>query len=282
MAKGELQNRDAEELGVATLPGLGELSEGIAEERGDLDGYHTLRADSDGVPPDMQIQAADREQIAQTGIGSPNVDYGVRSTYDSRPLNGRDFNLWFTWDLLDELAENEPRVLQQIWQVPKGLVAVIRSFTILQLPGTSMGDLFDGTVGLLIDKAQVDPPSVRLGPVFLENALSAEMIPYYSGQPIQTFHVADENKFVGLRWSPQNLPEPVGVAQGAYTRFGFYGQFLPKTGVPAAMQVCNKTGAAFTADTVMPPAGPSGADMVLKRRRKYDPYSCIPLVNTPE
>lgn len=279
MGRGELENRDAEETGAAGLPSLGELDEEHAEERGELDSYSTRQLTSD-VPADMVVQATDAAQAKRTGIGSPKVDYDVRSIYDSRPLNGRDFNLWFTSVLTDEIATFNPLVLLNMWMVPQGLVAVIRGFTIIQDPGEDLG-IFDGEVALLVDQAVKEPPTVLLGPLITNNLVEQTFLPYRSGEEIETFIVVDALQSVGLDWRPTD-PAVVPGAEGQFVRFGFRGNFLQKTGVPANMQVCNKAGQAYTADTLAPDFGPSGADFLKRRRKGVDPYSTIPLVNTPK
>lgn len=99
MPKGEFENRDRDEaadLGAIPLAGggLGELPETLSRERGDLDTYATRAAGN--MSPDMVSANRGRMDAGVTGLGSPKIDYGVRSVYDSRPINTREFNLWFT------------------------------------------------------------------------------------------------------------------------------------------------------------------------------------------
>lgn len=97
MPKGEFENRDRDEgpdlSGIPLAGGLGELPEDLANERGDLDTYATRAAGN--MSPDMVSASRGKMDAGETGLGSPKIDYGVRSVYDSRPVNTREFNLWF-------------------------------------------------------------------------------------------------------------------------------------------------------------------------------------------
>lgn len=288
MAKGELENRDADELGIAHLPGIGELSEELADERGELDSYSTRQLSGD-VPADIQVGRSAIDAVRSTGIGSPNIDFQVRSTFDSRPVNGRDFNLWFAAEKNTEIGHTdfELTVFNRCFQVPRGLVCVLRAVTVLQAPGDDLGDLFDGTLQVLIDNTVREPPTVRLGPSIGvpggDTVLSQEPIPYHNGVPVDTFLIADENIFVGLDLNPILLGFQTDY--NSMLRVGFHGTFLQKTGVPAQFQIANKAGQAYTADTVAPGSfggGPSGADFMVRRRKRVSPYARIPLVNSPK
>lgn len=289
MAKGELENRDDDELGLSSLPGIGELSEELADERGELDSYSTRQLAGD-VPADVQVGSAAVQQVARTGIGSPAIDFQVRSTFDSRPVNGRDFNIWVAAEKNSEIGHQDfdLTVFNRAWQVPRGLVAVLRAVTILQVPGNDLGTMFDGTVQILIDNVVKEPPTVRLGPSLGipggDTVLSQEPIPYHSGIPVETFLIADENLFVGVDINPTLLGFQPDY--NALLRIGFHGTFLQKTGVPAQFQIANKAGQAYAADTVAPSSlsagGASGADFLVRRRKRVSPYQQIPLVNAPK
>lgn len=284
MAKGEFENREAEELGIPGLPGMGELSEELADERGELDSYSTRQL-ANGVPADIQAGKAATDQVARTGVGSPSIDYQVRSVYDSRPVNGRDFNLWFTPGF-NTIPLADLGTLLKCWQVPRGMVAVLRGVTVIQAPQVGELEVVDGTLRIQIDGVTKEPPTVRLGPSlgsFTE--LAQSNIPYYSGVTIETFLIADENLFVGAAIDPVTS---VPLDAGSFL-LGFHGQFLQKTGVPAQFQIANKAGQAMTADTVSPQSlssaangGPSGKDFLVRRRRRVSAYEKIPLINTPK
>lgn len=289
MAKGELENRDEDELGWTPLPGMGELSEELSEERGDLDSYSTRQLAGD-VPADVQVGRSATDAVRNTGIGSPAIDFQVRSTFDSRPVNGRDFNIWVGADKNSEIGHQdfELTVFNKAWQVPRGLVAVLRAVTILQVPGDDLGTLFDGTLQIMIDNVVKEPPTVRLGPSIGvpggDTVLSQEPIPYHTGVPVDTFLIADENLFVGVDINPILLGFQDNY--NSMLRVGFHGTFLQKTGVPAQFQIANKAGQAYAAETVAPQSfgggGPSGSDFLVKRRKRVSPFARIPLVNAPK
>lgn len=279
MAKGEFENREREELGIADLPGMGELSEELAHERGDLTGYQTR--DFSGGPADMVASAGDVAQAAAVGLGSPKIDFGVRSIYDSRPVNHREFNLWFQQEFGEPPDVLEVDQFRQCFFVPQGMVCVLRAATLLLQPQGSETPLYDGTLAFLVDNAVRDPQDVQVGPnLDATHNLVQMAIPWLSNQPVETFIIADEGQTVGLQLVV-NWPTPPEDA--TMLLVGFTGQFLQKTGVPAQFQIANPQGRAMTAETTTPgELGLSGDDFLVKRRRKKDPFAFIPLLNEPK
>ena len=160
--KGEFQNRDRDEAsdlsGIPLAGGLGELPEDLSDERGDLNTF-ALKA-AENMSPDMASAQTSRVDAALTGVGSPKIDYSVRSIFDSRPINAREFNLWFSAEG-DDAAPVEIEVFRKCFFVPEGYVAVLRGVTILLGPAiTPPFANYDGLLRIATDGSVTDPPDV--------------------------------------------------------------------------------------------------------------------------
>jgi hypothetical protein len=269
MPKGEFENRERDEvagLGNIPLSGglLGELPETLSEERGDLDGY-SLRA-AENNSPDMARAAQGRADERNTGLGSPAMDYTVRSVYDSRPPSGKDFNLWFYTDT-PICGTEDFSGFALCWQVPDGYVAVIRKVKILLDPTASVGFPYHGLLRVLINGASNDPEIMRVG-TGNENSVPVQLtgIPFRDGDDgVETFVIADQNQYVGVDF-PSYSP---GITVQPYV--GFYGNFLLKTGRPAMFEPSNLAGrarSAVTSSSADLGNIASGSDVVARKRRK--------------
>lgn len=232
--KGELTERDRDELGV------GELPEDLLHERGEFPFQHP---GEDQIPPDMAGNVRARDNLARTGIGGPLSDYNVRGVYDSRPINGVDFN---TAAYL-YVAENV-RDSHDIFQVPAGHVAVLREVTFfdpddgfpavawqVSLGATVLAaSLFSADIGIqfLKNKGVISP--INMNPVNPSNPANDfyfDWLPVSLPNSIETFLVFDEGEVMGLNVRP--------TFNGAFNVIA-YGQLLLKTGVPAPFEVGNK------------------------------------------
>lgn len=261
MPRGELENRDRDE-------GIGDLPEDLGLERRELFGDVPLRR---GVPHDMRSNASRRDAAAQAPLGTPSLDFDVRSIYDSRPVNTRDFNLWF--EALTDSTPVDLAVFFRCFAVPVGYVAVVREVTVLFNTAGSLGTTpFDGTLALALDGNFYDPMDVIVGPAIgtPETEVAAVgAIPWRSGEATKTFMVADQSQFVGIFLGIEGNPVITG---GIYV--GFYGNFLQKTNVPANFQIANKAG------TRGPPVTlPPQFDSQLPRpRRQRVPFPRVPII----
>lgn len=276
--KGDLQNRDRDEasdLSGIPLAGLGELSEEIADERGDLDTYHTLPAENT-KPDQMRAQIA-RQQAKDTGLGSPVLDYTVRSVYDSRPVSGRDFNLWFK-TTGDGCGNDTYLGLRNCFYVPTGYVAVIRKVQLL-FPDTASIQEYSALVQIQVNSATVDPELVTVGGAVGQSTPSQLVgIPVRDPGEIETFIIADERQLVGVLLTDVT---DFSAMTNQFIYVGFHGNFLLKTGVPASLQIANIGRRAQSAETSsaadINSIGPSGADLVVRRRRKL-PFRDVPIL----
>lgn len=250
--KGELENRDREELG--------DLPEDQAILRGELDRYSPAKG---AVPADMLGNADKRRAAGNTPLGSPMSDFDVRSTYDSRPVWGRDFNQWFG---SGEIAPN-PLTFFNCLVVPVGYVMVLRK---VQLWASTLLTLSEWPYQVAVTKnlGQVMPEVLtRSGP--------SEVFPgimMASQDEFECFVVADEYDTLGIQFlDTDNSPLP-----DAQVRVGFYGNLLLKTGVPSQFQVANYAGSKGPARTVVPPT----PNVERKAVRARDPYKQVPNMGT--
>lgn len=276
MPKGEFENRDRDESsdlsGIPLAGGLGELPEDLATERGDLDNY-ALRAAAN-VAPDMVSAQRSRIDAGETGLGSPKIDYSVRSIFDSRPVNSREFNLWFFGEIAPE-TEFDIEVFRKCFFVPQGYVCVLREAIIVQAPQLTI-PLVDGFASIMIDGAIVDPPDVEVGPDFNNTGISQDAIAFQSNEPIPTFILADEGQAVGL---DIEFFDDTFVPSNENVEVGFRGHFLLKTGVPAQFQAANEAGRAKAAVTSNRNdlALSAGQGVALRGRRRV-PFPNVPIL----
>lgn len=275
-AKGELQNRDRDEgsdLANVPLAGMGELPEDLANERGDLNTY-ALKALSD-VSPDMVSAAQGRADEKMTGLGSPTMDYTVRSVYDSRPPSGKDFNLWFRADQ-PVCGSQDFTGFARAWQVPAGYMAVVRGVRILMDPTSDPGIPYHGLFRLLVNGASLEPEQMIVGQGNANSVpVQLQGIPFRDGDDgISTFVIADEYQFVGVEFPFIST----GFNVNPYV--GFYGNFLLKTGRPAMFEPSNLAGVSRSANTVTKAdlGDIATGDAVVSRRRKKVAFPNVPIL----
>jgi hypothetical protein len=276
MPKGEFENRDRDEAselsGIPLAGGLGEIPESLANERGDLDSYATRAAEN--MAPDMARAQVGRVDAAETGLGSPKIDYGVRSIYDSRPINHREFNLWFEREIDEGGDANDMEFARNCFVVPQGYVAILRRCAVIVPPPATLTN-YDGTMNILVNGSIIDPPQVIAGQEVDEVEPAQRAIPWRSNVAVDTFVFADEGSTVGLE-----LVLVSGTTlETDELQIGFYGQLLLKTGVPAQFQAANEAGRARTADTSSrSDLAISDSSGVTIKRRKRNPFPGVPLL----
>ncbi len=279
--KGEFQNRDRDEgsdlSGIPLAGGLGELPEDLANERGDLDSYALKAAKQ--MSPDMASAARSRVDAAGTGLGSPKIDYSVRSVYDSRPINHREFNLWFQAVILDEPpATASLAIFRSSFFVPPGYVMVLRDVTILLQAFSTLLN-YDGTLSIIVNGGIVDPINVEVGPRIVDAAPVQMDIPFRDGEKIDTFVYGDEGDSVGVNIQISGVGD-FDFSVVDFIQVGFHGQFLLKTGVPAQFQAANEAGRARSAVTSSAAdlSNIHSSDGVMATRRKKLPFPNVPLL----
>lgn len=195
---------------------LSELTDDLAEERGELEAF-SQEPIGDGRGEQTFLREADHA-AALTPRGSPDADSMVRSVYDTRPINTRDF-------LIPVLTVEPaaPGTTTFDFTVPDGLVAFLRSFRYQLAPVPVLGGLGGFRVTLTVDDAPVlDYFDLPLGPVH----------DFY----VPTFVIANSLQRIGARFQ---ITGAFTVA-GTELLFEFYGQFKQSDGRSATLQVGNQ------------------------------------------
>lgn len=229
-------------------PTLGELSRQIARERGelrdyDLDGKYVPPSHEGGLP--LVNKAADlaREQAIVDRVTNYSVSprppallYEVIATYDSRPIQGYDFQdsecLFLNW-------AGAPPLLGTValeYEVPQNTVAVLRSFR-YQVIDAPVNAVVEGDCWLqsdiLVDDSPVREYHQMLHPVYMQLFFP-------------TFIIVDELRTIKLQLStfdPANT-EYAGALNGTTSPAiaEIYGQLLVKTGIPKEFEISNAIG----------------------------------------
>lgn len=259
MPKGEFQNRDRDETpGLGNIPlagSLGELPPDLATERGDLQAYDVKSFGSDF--PDMRHASINARDARETGIGSPLLDFTVRSTFDSRPTSARDFNEWFQVE-----APVTANPFQRSYIIPAGYVGVLREVRFL-FSNIVYTQPYLVAARLCLNGAVVSPEQGVDAPsgALLQNGIGVE-----SGTVVKTFLIADENQTFGVLFDNSIFAFPNVISS-----VGFYGNLLLKTGVPAMFQIANfagRTKSAVTSSIEQIEGRPTHSGVTLRRRRK--------------
>jgi hypothetical protein len=170
-------------------------------------------------PADLSDSASRTPQaladaMARAPIGEPKSAFDVRCTYDSRPLNGFDFNLTQIFE------ESTDTTITASFLVPVGYRAVPRKWRIVFVPAT-LYEVSEVTVFFTNNGADVPYNSVCIG-----NGTT---------DPLDTFYLAEESSPFGCRIV---LTPPVVVLAGLVVQV--YGNYLPVTNVALPFEVTNR------------------------------------------
>lgn len=247
----------AEEEGEGYLPpqrrrGLGELSRGIATERGDLDTQDV----SGQVPPTGGMKAADL--VRQSGIVDtletskvsprpPQLLYGVESVYDSRPIQGTDFQhtecidvSWIADGVHDATFVESfgGGLVTAEFLVPENTIAVLREFRYSFSPGF---------VDIVVEGATCWLQS----DFFLDNVVVKQynqmFFPTFMEDRFPTFVIADERQLIKLRFSLNpadeggtiTLIDTALIGREMLCMVEFYGNIILKSGIPKEFEIAN-------------------------------------------
>lgn len=196
---------------------LGELTDDIAEERGDLEAFGRDPVYGGG---EQRLLRQSELEARRAPSGEPDSDSTVRSVWDTRPPDTRDFLI------LAIVAEPPaPGTAVFDFQVPEGLVGFLRGFRYLLHPVPATAGPLSFRTSLTLDGVVVpDYNDMGLGPV------QDDFVP--------TFVIANQLQRIGATFR----------ITGAFTApatdlvFQFYGQFKLADGRPAKDQVGNTQG----------------------------------------
>jgi hypothetical protein len=182
-----------------------------------------------------------RDDLARTPLGSPPVDYDVRSVYDVRPVGAFDFNIAAS-DVLGAGEGATSNVLTAEMTVPDGLVAVLRNFDIWFEPNPAGADKSDFKWSLQLNGA--DFPyngSIPFGVV-----VDRETV----------FMLANEFNRIGIRVTA--TAGAIFVTGSPVLWVRFYGTFQIKGSIPLPFEIANPA-----SGRVLGPRGPVRSPPVL-------------------
>lgn len=274
MGKGEFENRDRDEAGIGDIP------DDLGRERNELNDFKPGGA----APADAVAGQRASDAAAMTGAGSPTQDYGVRSIYDSKPVNRRELAQGFTGGFITQQDSGEggtiPAIntdlgLQAIYSVPEGYVAVIRRVRFMfdrSVPPINDDGEYNLGVKILV-AGSVQLPASGIGPAALDEYFLLQTPGY-----VDCFLIADELQAIGVL--TQNyfsaaylaaLPS-LGDTYTVNLKVQFEGDLLQKTGIPAQFEIANLVGTGPPQKVLSVPT----MQALKVRRRSRDPYRNVP------
>ena len=247
----------AEEEGEGYKPpqrrrGIGELPRSIATERGELENMNV----SGQVPPTGANKSADL--VRQSGIVDttentpvsprpPQLLYGVESVYDSRPIQGTDFqhtqcidSVWIADGTHDATFVEVfgGGIVTAEFQVPQNTVGVLREFRYTLSP-SFLNIVVEGATCWL----QTD--------IFLDNVVVKQynemFFPTFMADRFPTFVIADERQLIKLRFTLNpadeggtiTLIDTALIGREFLTMVEFYGNIILKSGIPKEFEIAN-------------------------------------------
>jgi hypothetical protein len=229
-----------------TPPTLGELTRGIATERGELADYD-LKGPSNVPPQSPGSASAVADLSRDTGLvrdtqgyvspRPPALLYQVVSTFDSRPIQAYDFQdsecSFISWGGAPPTFAPFDAVT---YIVPENTVAVVRHFR-YQVIDAPVNAVVEGDCWLQSDIFVNDLPvreyNKMVHPVFMED-------------PFPCFIIVDERLEIRLQLSvfdPLNTEFAAALnGVGAPVIANIYGTLILKTGVPVEFEIANAIG----------------------------------------
>lgn len=225
--------------------GLGDLTDDISAERGELiqpPGTTPMGVVPPGFPPDVSRQQEIREDVEKTGVtGTLSISASVRSTFDTRPINSRDW--WFT-DTLTFLVPTLGTPGDFVtaiagFVVPQGYVAILRGFNFfLKEQASTFGEDVKDKILLSLLVENIPQPQHE----DLDFGQNLDHI----GQMAWTHILANERQLVQMRikideefLSDHYVTGGVKIITNVRAPILLYGNLLLRTGVPIEMQQGN-------------------------------------------
>jgi hypothetical protein len=185
-----------------------------------------------GSASDVAGQTAKTASMTATPPGEPPVDYDVRSVFDSRPVNARDFNV--SANANGTVSGSGAIVFPVInFQTPLGWRFVVLGWEITFAPSiASLGpSLFQATTVNLLGGGSVADP-FNTGIVIGPNGTGAEII--------KSFMIVEEQTLFGIQIV--NVDTTLSIGTHATAIVSIYGNALPVTDVQLPYSIANPVG----------------------------------------
>jgi len=200
--------------GEKGLPGM-LLPDQLASGNEFTDREQQFPADRSKTPGDIANAGRLTAQMIAAPPGEPPIDYDVRCVYDSRPINGYDFNV------ASFAAIGSTNSWSVNFEVPKGYVAVVRSARHFLDPlPSSLDSENDVLATLLVNNIEIqNNNNIPVG--------------VQSDTYLKYFYVVDELNTFGLKLTPSSVP----LNTNAWVTF--YGNLISKTGRPIPFEIAN-------------------------------------------
>ena len=178
-----------------------------------------------GAPPDaadyggsdLAMDASSTAAMMQTPLGEPDIDFDVRCIYDSRPVNGYDFNVSNTLTT----TSSAPTIWTFNFTVPLGYRMIPKKFEIKFDPAPA-GPISQSTATILQQGVGLsNNQNIIIGP----------------GGTIDTFFICEEQTTFGITGTNNNVFG--GLVLTAIVNV--WGQMIPVSDVALPFTAANKT-----------------------------------------
>jgi hypothetical protein len=183
-----------------------------------------------GTASDVAAQAGKVASMAATPPGEPPVDYDVRSVYDARPVNARDFNISGT--VLGTVSGSGAIVFPVLnFNTPLGWRFVVTAWEITFAPSLGAlgpAGLANTSVSLLQGGGVADP--FNLGIIIGPNGTNNE-------EGIETFMIVEEATQFGIQIVNTDTTLGIGLTSKAIVTI--HGNALPVTDVQLPYAIAN-------------------------------------------
>lgn len=237
---------------------LGELPEGLFREREGRFPQTPLApryARGQRVPPDINYQDNALEQARGGKLGSPNLNVDVRSVFDARPINARDF-LQSGINYINTVTENKT-FSSLFFTVPEGYTCILRgvkySLNVQDGLSTNVVSGLPGERGAPNNGEFFMPEADEsLGcNFFLSVLINGSAQPDYTDVPqvniwqndfLPAYIIAEAGQIVELRLGLLRLTDALDTLTSemtAYVSMGMRGNLLLSRGLPANLEPGN-------------------------------------------
>ena len=186
-----------------------------SEARGDFQ-YPPDMADTG--PSDMAAAAQSQSDMERTPLGEPRVAFDVRCVYDSRPVNGYDFNISV---VVTPVTTGTSGSWQTTFNVPNGYRIVPREWDIQYDSVANVGGKASQSIVTLQQNGANLPNN---GPI---------IIGFGTAHPIKSFFICEENTTFGISGSFRTTSSSDVIVN-------VYGNLLAVTDVALPFEVTNR------------------------------------------